>query len=61
MSTKSSSKDEQLRKLAEALKKAKSKTEIKRLNVQLDAILGIEESPAEEDREVLEAWERNKK
>lgn len=59
--TKNSSKDEQLKKIGEALKKAKSKSEIRRLNVMLDGILGIEESPIEEDKEVLEAWEKSRK
>lgn len=63
MSTTSSKSDkqEQLQKLAKALEKATSKSEIKRLNTLLDGILEMEESPPPEDPELMEAWEKSRK
>lgn len=61
MSTKNSSNAEKLAKIAKAMEKAKSKTEIRRLNIELDAILGMEESPPPEDPELMEEWERHRK
>ena len=49
-----------LKKLAELLKNARSKSQQKRLNVELDRLLGIESSPEEDDDELGEAWERSR-
>lgn len=61
MSMNNSSKQQQLQKLGELLAKAKSKTEIKRLTVQLNGILEMEESPPPEDPDLLDAWEKSRK
>lgn len=63
MSTKSfdPAKDAELHRIAEAMRKVKSKTQRRILEAQLDAILGIEGSPSVEDTELLEAWEKSRK
>ena len=52
--------EERLKELGEKLKKAKTETERKRLMAQVDAILGMESSPGDQDEEVNEAWERSR-
>ena len=54
------SQEERLKELGEKIKKAKSKTERKTLMAQVDAILGMESSPGDQDEEVNEAWERSR-
>lgn len=51
---------ERLKELGEKLKKAKTEAERKRLMAQVDAILGMESSPGDQDEEVNEAWERSR-
>ena len=54
------SQEERLKEVGEKIKNAKRKTERKTLMAQVDAILGMESSPGDQDEEVNEAWERSR-